>query len=236
MNDFALSVNKLLGMRLSLSQINAFNQYEKALLEWNNRFNLTSIREPGEIRIKHFLDSLTCFLAIQNTPTEKIIDIGSGAGFPGIPIKILQPNIHLTLVESVGKKATFLRYMIELLELKNTEVIQERAEIVALSPIHRQAYDWALARAVAILPVLVEYLLPFVRVGGAALAMKGENAPVEVQSAERACRLLGGHVRKLIPVTLPGVAEERYLIVIDKIAATPVSYPRRPGIPSKKPL
>lgn len=236
MNELSHLVQKSLGIRLSQAQLNMLSQYENALIEWNSRFNLTSIREVGEIRIKHFLDSLTCLIAIRNTPMENIIDVGSGAGFPGLPLKILQPNIHLTLIESVGKKASFLRYVTELLELDYVEVIQERAEVVAQLPKHRQVYDWALARAVANLPVLVEYLLPFVRVSGSALAMKGENAPVEVQSAERACRILGGHVRKLIPVTLPGVVEERYLVVIDKIAATPPAYPRHPGTPSKKPL
>lgn len=236
MNELANYVQKYIGLQLSRAQLNALSQYEATLLEWNDRFNLTTIHEPEKIRIKHFLDSLTCLLAMRNTSMDNVIDVGSGAGFPGIPIKIAYPNMHLTLVESVGKKADFLRHVCNMLELNHVEIIQERAEVLAQSPKHRQDYDWALARAVAVLPVLLEYLLPFVRVGGAALAMKGENAPAEVNSAEHASRVLGGKIRKLIPVTLPGVAEERYLVVIDKVAGTPVQYPRRPGVPAKKPI
>jgi len=122
------------------------------------------------------------------------------------------------------------------LELSGVEVVQERAEALGQSAAHRERYDWAVARAVAILPVLVEYLLPLVRVGGSMLAMKGESGPAEAHSAERALRLLGGHLRQLVPLALPGVTEERYLVVIDKVAATPLAYPRRVGVPAKKPL
>jgi len=197
---------------------------------------LTAVRDPQQIRIKHFLDSLSCMCVMRDAPMERVIDIGTGAGFPGLPLKIINPNMQLTLVESVGKKADFCRYISGLLKLDNIQILQDRAEVVGQLPAHRQQYDWALARAVAILPVLVEYLLPLVRVGGAMVAMKGESAPVEAHESEHATRLLGGHLRKLIPVTLPSVVEERYLVVIDKIAATPDLYPRRIGQPAKKPL
>jgi 16S rRNA (guanine527-N7)-methyltransferase len=144
--------------------------------------------------------------------------------------------MHLTLVESVGKKADFCRHIVRTLGLEGVEVIQERVEALGRMRTHRQCYDWALARAVAVLPVLVEYLLPLVRIGGSMISMKGEGAPAEAQSAEHATHLLGGRLRKLIPVTLPGVVEERYLVVIDKIAATPDAYPRRVGVPAKHPL
>ena len=144
--------------------------------------------------------------------------------------------MQLTLVESVGKKADFCRHVIQKLGLEGVQVVQERAETLGQMPEHRQQYDWALARAVAVMNVLVEYLLPLARIGGAALALKGENAPAEAHAAEHATRLLGGHLRKLIPVTLPGVVEDRYLVVIDKVAATPNAYPRRVGMPSKHPL
>ena len=236
MKDLANLTRSLLGIQLSNAQLNALERYELELLEWNANVNLTAIRSSEQIRIKHFLDSLTCLPVMREMPMERVIDIGSGAGFPGLPLKIICPGIQLTLVESVGKKADFCRYIASTLGLENVTVLQERAESIGQMGAHRQQYDWAVARAVAVLPVLVEYLLPLVRVGGAMLAMKGEGAPAEVHSAEYATHLLGGRLRKLIPITLPGVVEERYLVVIDKVAATPDSYPRRVGVPTKKPL
>lgn len=223
-------------MRLGPAQLAALERYERELLEWNSRFNLTAIHEPEKIRTKHFLDSLSCLLVMRDTPVDRVIDVGTGAGFPGLPLKIACPNMRLTLVESVGKKADFCRHVVETLKLENVEVLTTRAELLGQARAHREQYDWALARAVAVMPVLAEYLLPLVRVGGAMLAMKGESAPAEVHRAEHAVRVLGGHIRRLVPVTLPGVADERYLVVVDKIAATPAGYPRRVGLPSKKPL
>ncbi len=228
--------NRQLGLRLSRSQLSALSLYERELVDWNTRFNLTAIRDPQEIHIKHFLDSLTCFLAMRETPVGRLIDIGTGAGFPGIPIKIIYPKMQLTLVESVGKKAEFCRHVVKILDLQGVEVVQERAETLGQDPAYREQYDWSVARAVAILPVLAEYLLPLVRVGGGMLAMKGESGPAEAHSAEHALRVLGGHLRQLLPVTLPGVVEERYLVVIDKVAATPSGYPRKVGVPAKRPL
>jgi 16S rRNA (guanine527-N7)-methyltransferase len=229
-------VRSQLGLRLSPSQQAILALYERELMDWNTRFNLTAIRDPEEVHIKHFLDSLTCLLAMRDTPLGRLIDIGTGAGFPGIPLKIMLPRVQLTLVESVGKKAEFCRHVVNILDLQGVEVIQQRAETIGQDPAHRERYDWAVARAVAILPVLAEYLLPLVRVGGSMLAMKGESGPAEAHSAEHAIKLLGGHLRQLLPVTLPGVAEERYLVVIDKVAATPAAYPRKVGIPAKRPL
>ena len=151
-------------------------------------------------------------------------------------MKVINPAMALTLVESVGKKVQFCRHIIDLLELESAVVLQKRAEIVGHMSDHRQQYDWAIARAVANLPILVEYLLPLVRIGGSILAMKGDSAPAEAHQAEYAIQVLGGHLRKLVPIILPGVVEERYLVVIDKIAATPPKYPRRTGIPTKRPL
>jgi 16S rRNA (guanine527-N7)-methyltransferase len=200
------------------------------------RFNLTAIRDPQEIQVKHFLDSLTCLQVMGEKSYGRLIDVGTGAGFPGIPIKIVQPKLQLTLVESVGKKAEFCRHAVNILNLQGVEVVQERAEALGQDLSYREQYDWAVARAVAILPVLTEYLLPLVRVGGSMLAMKGESGPAEAHTAEHAIKMLGGHLRQLLPVTLPGVAEERYLVVIDKVAATPDAYPRKVGIPAKRPL
>jgi len=236
MQELTHQIQRQLGLHLTRAQRSALSLYERELVDWNARFNLTAIRDPQEIHIKHFLDSLTCSLVLREKSIGRMIDIGTGAGFPGIPVKILYPNIQLTLVESVGKKAEFCRHVVRILDLQGVEVVQERAESLGQNPSHREQYDWAVARAVAILPVLAEYLLPLVRVGGSMLAMKGESGPAEAHSAERALRVLGGHLRQLLPVTLPGVAEERYLVVIDKVAATPNGYPRKVGIPSKRPL
>jgi 16S rRNA (guanine527-N7)-methyltransferase len=236
MKELAQQARTLLGIQLSSRQLNALELYEQELLHWNEQINLTAIREPEQIRIKHFLDSLTCLMVMRDTPRARVVDVGSGAGFPGLPLKIYFPALQLTLVESIGKKADFCRHVIQKLGLEGVQVVQERAETLGQMPEHRQQYDWALARAVAVMNVLVEYLLPLARIGGAALALKGESAPAEAHAAEHATRLLGGHLRKLIPVTLPGVVEDRYLVVIDKVAATPNAYPRRVGVPSKHPL
>jgi 16S rRNA (guanine527-N7)-methyltransferase len=144
--------------------------------------------------------------------------------------------MRLTLVDSVGKKLDFCRYIVQVLGLEKVDFIQGRAEEIGQNPLHRESYDWAAARAVANLNILVEYLIPLVRVGGAVLAQKGESGPAEAHAAERPARLLGGRLRQLVPLTLPGVVEERYLVVFDKVAATPRNYPRRVGVPSKTPL
>jgi 16S rRNA (guanine527-N7)-methyltransferase len=236
MQELAQTIHHQLGLRLSRTQLSALSLYERELVDWNTRFNLTAIRDPQEIHIKHFLDSLTCLVALRDSSVGRLIDIGTGAGFPGIPIKVVYPKMQLTLVESVGKKAKFCRHVVKVLDLQGVEVVQTRAETLGQDPNYREQYDWAVARAVAVLRVLAEYLLPLVRVGGSILAMKGESGPVEAHTAEHAIRLLGGHLRQLFPVTLPGVAEERYLVVIDKIAATPIGYPRKVGVPAKRPL
>jgi 16S rRNA (guanine527-N7)-methyltransferase len=236
MEKMIAEVQQLTGLRLTPRQVSAFEIFEHELLEWNEMFNLTAIRDVEGVRTKHFLDSLTCLIEMREHPPLRLIDIGTGAGFPGIPLKIVMPNLHLTLVESVSKKANFCSHMVELLNLENVHVGTKRAEEIGRDPRHREAYDWAVARAVAVLPILAEYLLPLVRVGGYSMAQKGESGPQETHAAERAFQLLGGRLKKITPVNLPGVAEQRFLVVIQKVAATPLKYPRRVGIPSKSPL
>jgi 16S rRNA (guanine527-N7)-methyltransferase len=236
MEKLAHEALQLFGIHLTGRQVMSLVTFERELMAWNEKFNLTAIRDPEGIRTKHFLDSFSCELAWKENPPRRLIDIGTGAGFPGIPIKILYPSMHLTLVESVGKKANFCRHMVNVLKLEATEVITARAEDVGQLSKYREAYDWAVARAVANLSVLAEFLLPLVQVGGAMLAQKGQSGPIETHKAEVAFNILGGRIRQLIPVTLPGVADERFLVVVDKIAATPSQYPRKPGDPAKKPL
>lgn len=236
METLARDAQALFNISITARQMMALNTYEKELLEWNQKFNLTAIRDVESIRTKHFLDSFSVVLAWKASPPSQLIDVGTGAGFPGIPLKILYPNLKLTLVESVGKKAMFCEHIVRVLGLEQVEVVQARAEDLGQSPQHREKYDWAVARAVANLNVLSEYLIPLVKIGGAMLAQKGETGPAEAQSAEGAMKLLGGKLKQLIPVHLPGVADDRYLIVVEKVAATPPRYPRKPGIPTKQPL
>jgi 16S rRNA (guanine527-N7)-methyltransferase len=226
----------LFNIQLTEQQVVSLSKYEGELLEWNQKFNLTAIRDVESIRTKHFLDSFSCVLAWREALPHHLIDVGTGAGFPSIPLKILYPNLRLTLVESVGKKARFCRHIVDVLGLENVNVIHARAEDVGQDARHREKYDWAVGRAVANLNVLSEYLLPLIKVGGNMLAQKGESGHTEAQSSEKAMKLLGGKLKQLIPVHLPGVAEDRYLVVVGKIAATPPKYPRKPGVPPKQPL
>jgi len=174
MDKMIAEVQHLASIKLTPRQVSSFEIYEQELLQWNEKFNLTAIRDPEGVRTRHFLDSLTCLVEMSNNPPQRLIDIGTGAGFPGIPLKIVLPAMQLTLVESIGKKAQFCSHVVELLNLDHVEVLTKRAEEVGHMPAHRESYDWAVARAVAALPVLVEYLLPLVKVGGFILAQKGE--------------------------------------------------------------
>jgi 16S rRNA (guanine527-N7)-methyltransferase len=228
-----------LGLILTDRHLMAFETCFEALVAWNERFNLTAITDWKGVLIRHFLDSLSCLKAIP--PSElaagaRVIDVGTGAGYPGIPLKIVCPAMRLTLLEATHKKVTFLEHLIAELGLNGVTAIHGRSEQVGQDPAHRERHDWALARAVARMPTLAEYLLPLVKVGGAMLAQKGEDALVEVREAENAIATLGGEVRQLVPVELRGLAETRYLVVVDKIAPTPEKYPRRSGVPNKRPL
>jgi len=242
-----------LGLSLTPDQVAMFRRYRQELLAWQSRANLTAITDDEGIQTKHFLDSLSCLLAVPAVrstaaalpialeicpmrPDARVIDVGTGAGFPGLPLKIIYPAIKLTLLEATGKKVEFLKHIVELLDLRGVTVLKNRAEELGTSAEHRERYDWALARAVAEMPTLAEYLLPFVRIGGRALAQKGEDAPAEVARAETAIVHLGGKLNRLVPIELTGIAETRYLVIVDKVAATPDKYPRRSGVPSKHPI
>ena len=236
MVNFQEMILRSFGIELSPSQLKDFQAFEDLLLEWNGKFNLTSITDPAEIHIKHFLDSLTVLKVIPNSSGLSLIDIGTGAGFPGIPLKIMLPELSLTLVESSQKKAEFCKVVVEKLHLTNTSVIAARAEDLGKDSQHREQYDWAVARAVAELSVLAEYLLPFVKIGGKALAMKGTSAKEEIQKADHALSILGGEISETADLELPNESGQRTLIVMKKIAPTPAAYPRRAGMPTKKPI
>ena len=236
METLARALSDTLKVELVPDQRRAFRVYQDLLLEWNAHTNLTAITDPTAIAIKHFLDSATLLRAVRPTAGMRVVDVGTGAGFPGLPIRIICPQVDLTLVEATNKKTAFLEHLTRTLGLSDVKVLNCRAEECGQDPHHRERYDLAIARAVAAMPTLVEYLLPLCRVGGQCVAYKGESAPQETSQAEGALRVLGGRLRQLVPVELPGVAETRYLVVIDKIAATPQEYPRRPGVPAKRPL
>jgi 16S rRNA (guanine527-N7)-methyltransferase len=230
-----------LGLHLTDKQQAAFQLYYEELVAWNQKFNLTAITEYEQVQIRHFLDSLSCLLAEETRlalkrPQARMIDVGAGAGFPGIPLKLVCPNSRLTLLEATGKKVAFLEHLVDRLGVTTVTAIQARAEELAHLSGHREQYDLALARAVAELPVVVEYTLPFCRLGGWVVAQKGEAGAAEAWTAERAIRLMGGELCRVVPVELAGLPEDRSLVVIEKIGPTPARYPRRPGIPSKKPL
>jgi 16S rRNA (guanine527-N7)-methyltransferase len=227
-----------LGVTLDDGHLTAFEACYRELVDWNQRFNLTAITDWDGVLVRHFLDSLSCLKALPRADLSagaQVIDVGTGAGFPGLALKIVCPGMRLTLLEATRKKVTFLEHVVRVLGLE-VEVIHMRAEDLGRDPAHREKYDWALARAVAEMQTLAEYLLPLVRVGGAALAQKGEDATAEVQRAETAIVRLGGQVRQLVPVELRGLAETRYLVVVNKVAATPERYPRRAGVPRKSPI
>jgi 16S rRNA (guanine527-N7)-methyltransferase len=222
-----------LGVYLTPTQSSQFSRYYAELVDWNQRINLTAITDPAQVLERLFLDSLTCSLAFPREPTcLSLIDIGAGAGFPGLPLKIARPEIRLTLVESVGKKAGFLRHIVDLLELNRVEVLAVRAEDAGQDVAHRAVYDVAVCRAVAELAVLAEYCLPLLREGGRLIAPKKTGIDLEVAAASASIVLLGGHLAA--PVLLPD--GQRQLTVIDKLRPTPSAYPRRPGMAAKRPL
>lgn len=235
MRELGKLAEQVFGLDLSSEQIERFTIYERVLLDWNEKINLTAIRDKDGIRIKHFLDSLSCALAIQEPP-ESLIDIGSGAGFPGLVIKILYPSARVFLVDSVGKKARFCEIAAREMGFQDVISLAARAEDLGNDTAHRSRYQWVTARAVARLPILLEYLLPLAMNGGWVLAQKGVTAQEELLNSSNALKKLGGKLERVIPIHLPEVDDERSLIIFRKTSPTPAIYPRSAGIPAKKPL
>ena len=236
LNDLPAQAKSLFNIDINASQLAAFERYTEILLDWNQRINLTSITDPDDVRVKHFLDSLSLLILPHLPEKAQVIDVGTGAGLPGLVLQIMRPEWEVTLLDATGKKVKFMQQVIEQLDLQNTTAVQIRAENAGQDRKHRERYDLVIARAVARLPVLVEYLLPLCLPGGLCVAMKGDTAQQEVQDANYALQMLGGWFEGLTPIELPGIEQMHYLVSIRKIEKTPPDYPRRPGIPSKSPL
>lgn len=224
---------KQIGIFLEEKQIEKFYQYMNLLLEWNEKMNLTAITDPKEIILKHFIDSLT--MANKVKEGETLIDVGTGAGFPGIPLAIVKQEVKITLLDSLNKRVHFLQEVIQVLQLNNIRAVHARVEEFAKNKKEREQYDIATSRAVAPLNVLSEYLLPLVKIGGKCVCMKGSNIE-EIKQAEKAVTLLGGEIKQIEEITLPESDMKRHIILLEKIKQTPSKYPRKPGTPSKEPI
>lgn len=231
-NNSLIEKTNCIGIEISQENAKQFYKYMKLLLEWNEKMNLTAITDPEEIILKHFVDSLTIMPYLSNANT--ILDVGTGAGFPGLPLKILEDNKEFTLLDSLNKRITFLQTVISELELKNVQAIHGRAEEYISQK--RESYDIVTSRAVAKLNVLIEYMLPFVKVGGRCICMKSFEIEGELKEAKKAIEILGGKIEKVDEITLPTTDIKRKIVIIKKIKNTPNKYPRKAGTPAKEPI
>jgi 16S rRNA (guanine527-N7)-methyltransferase len=227
---------ELFGVELNDEQLQLFDRYTDELLKWNSHTNLTAITEPHAVMVRHHLDSLSVLSVVSLQKGMRVADVGTGAGFPGIPLHITVDGLYTTLIESTGKKTDFLNHVVEALGLKHVLTINARAEDAGHLPHQRGTYDIVVARAVARLPILLEYLLPLAKIDGLCLAMKGVTAREELESSTAALEALGGVAEDIHEINLPDVPEPHFLVVVRKVRQTPNNYPRKPGIPAKKPL
>lgn len=224
------------GMTLTPTMEKQFDLYYQLLIEWNKKMNLTGITEEDEVYEKHFFDSLTAAFSTDMKHVVHMIDIGAGAGFPSIPLKICFPHLSVVIIDSLKKRISFLEHLVKELHLDNVTLLHGRAEDIARDSEHREQYDVALARAVARMPVLTELCLPFVKKNGVFIALKGASGQVEQEEANKACRLLGGKWLEPYVTTLPNEKSNRYILRMEKVNVTPKKYPRKAGTPAKKPL
>jgi 16S rRNA (guanine527-N7)-methyltransferase len=239
MNKLIEGAGKL-GIEFNARQVGQFELYYQELIEWNKKINLTAITDYSSVQVKHFLDSLTITLAWPKEEVERpdfnIIDIGTGAGFPGVPLKILFPQPRLVLIEPTIKKIAFLHHIIRKLELENVEVLDSRAEEAAHLPLYREQFALVLSRAVALLPTLVELTLPFCQIGGRFIAQKKGEVEQEISRAGKAIAILGGKLDRIKKIELDEFDDARCLVIIGKIYPTPNKYPRRSGLPKRRPI
>ncbi len=226
--------SKILGVRFSVEQIEQFYKYMNLLIEWNEKMNLTAITEPKEIILKHFIDSITILKYIDDN--SKLVDVGTGAGFPGVPLSIMNPTLKITLVDSLNKRLIFLQEVVKELNFKNIEIVHARAEEFGQNKNYREKFDIATSRAVANLATLSEYLVPLVKIGGKIISMKASNAKEEINDAQKAIEVLGGKIEKIEEFDLPESDIGRTIIIIDKNKCTPAIYPRKAGTPAKEPI
>ncbi len=234
-----ISGSQKLGIDLSHLQIEQFEAYYREIVTWNERMNLTAITDYEEVQTKHFLDSLTVITAINTAERAQplsVIDVGTGAGLPGIPLKIVLPHIRLVLLEATTKKCKFLQHITDILSLKDTEIVNARAEAGAHDTRYRERFYLVLSRAVSSLPVLVELALPYCAVGGLFIAQKKGGIGNEIEQSQKAIEVMGGSLKEVKPISLEELNDKRHLVVIDKARPTPAGYPRHPGRPAKRPL
>jgi 16S rRNA (guanine527-N7)-methyltransferase len=223
-------------LTLTAQQQEQFAQYAHELLDWNTRMNLTAITDPHMVEVRHFLDSLSLVSILSFDDGDKLIDVGTGAGFPGLALAIAFPHLKVTLLEATNKKLVFIQHVVTTLGLDNVKTVHGRAEDIGQLTQHRAIYDIVTARAVARLPILLEYMLPLAKVNGFCVAMKGNTAESEIQDSREALRVLGGEVQPLAEISLPQVEDKHYLVTVIKHKKTPGAYPRKAGIPTKLPL
>ena len=233
-NEELLEKSSTMGVRFSVEQIEKFYKYMNLLIEWNEKINLTAITEPSEIILKHFIDSITILKEIEDGSI--LVDVGTGAGFPGVPLSIMNPTLKITLVDSLNKRLIFLQEVVKELKLENVELIHARAEEFGQNKKYREKFDIATSRAVANLSSLSEYLVPLVKIGGKVISMKAGNAEQEIEEAQTAIKVLGGCIKKIDEFNLPQSNIERTIITIDKVKNTPNKYPRKAGTPTKEPI
>lgn len=224
------------GIPLTAEQIGQFSVYNEMLLDWNTRMNLTALTAPEDVAVKHIIDSLTTYDAALFDGARTLIDVGTGAGLPGIPLAVYAPHLTVTLLDALNKRVRFLTEVTAAMGLQNVRCIHARAEEAARTAEHRAAYDIVVSRAVARLPILLEYTLPFVRVGGTLLALKGRAYAEEQKEARRAAEVLGGGRITARPVHLPGLDDVRAILTVTKERQTPAAYPRGGGAPARRPL
>lgn len=224
------------GIPLTAEQIGQFSVYHEMLLDWNTRMNLTALTAPEDVAVKHIIDSLTAYDAALFDGARTLIDVGTGAGLPGIPLAVYAPHLTVTLLDALNKRVRFLTEVTAAMGLQNVRCIHARAEEAARTAEHRAAYDIVVSRAVARLPILLEYTLPFVRVGGTLLALKGRAYAEEQKEGQRAAAVLGGGRIMARPVHLPGLDDVRAILTVTKERQTPAAYPRGGGAPTRRPL